>query len=99
MSMDPHLMAAADLLLYEKVEIYNVTSGTRFETWVVAGAAGDGELCFNGAEGKLVKPGDRVVITSYCILHAGQTLEHRPKLVFVDEKNRVKALEDGQRRP
>ena len=95
MSIDPHLMAAAELLLYEKVEIYNLTNGNRFETWVVSGTAGGGQVCLSGAE-HLVKAGDQVVITSYCVLHSGQTLEHRPKLVLVDEKNRVKVLQEGE---
>lgn len=96
-TIDPHLIAAADLLPYEKVEIYDVTNGNRFETYVIEGIPGDGEICLNGAAARLVKPGDKVIIASYCILHAGQTLEHNPRLVFVDDKNRVEVLKEGER--
>lgn len=96
-AIDPHLMAAADLLQYEKVEIYNVTNGSRFETHVVAGKPGDGQIRLNGDAAHGVRPGDRITIAAYCILHAGQTLEHKPRLVFVDDRNKVRTLTEGER--
>jgi aspartate 1-decarboxylase len=89
-------MNAAGLVPFEKVEIYNVTSGTRLETYVIEGAAGSGDICVNGAAAHLVKKGDKIIIACYCALHEGQMLDHRPKLVFVDEMNRVKVLKEAE---
>ena len=94
--IDPHLIAAADLLQYEKVEIYNITNGNRFETHVIAGIPGDGQIRLNGDAAHMVRPGDRITIAAYCILHAGQTLNHTPRLVFVDDNNRVRTLTEGE---
>jgi aspartate 1-decarboxylase len=95
-TIDRHLMNAAGLVPFEKVEIYNVTSGTRLETYVIEGAAGSGDICVNGAAAHLVKKGDKIIIACYCALHEGQMLDHRPKLVFVDEMNRVKVLKEAE---
>lgn len=91
-TIDRHLMNAAGLAPYERVEIYNVTTGARFATYVIEGEPGSGAICINGAAAHLAKKGDKVIIACYCMLHDGQTLEHEPKLVFVDEQNRMKAL-------
>lgn len=93
-ALDRYLMNAADLMPYERVEVYNVTSGARFETYVVEAPAGTGDVCINGAAAHLVKPGDKVIIACYCGLHAGQSIDHKPKIVFVGEKNRIEALEE-----
>ena len=95
-TIDSHLMHAAALLPFEKVEIYNVTSGTRLETYVIEGEAGSGDICVNGAAAHLVKKGDKIIIACYCALHEGQMLDHKPKLVFVDEMNRVKVLKETE---
>jgi len=96
MTIDRHLMNAAGLEPYEKIEVYNVTNGNRFETYVIEGAAGAGEICVNGAAAHLAGPGDKVIIACYCMLHAGQILDHKPRLVFVDEANRVKELKEAE---
>jgi aspartate 1-decarboxylase len=95
-TIDQHLMNAAGLVPFEKVEIYNVTSGTRFETYAIEGKAGGGDICINGAAAHLARPGDKVIIACYCALHDGQILDHKPKLVFVDEENRIKALKEAE---
>ncbi|MGA7617570.1 MAG: aspartate 1-decarboxylase [Thermoanaerobaculia bacterium] len=95
-TIDRHLMNAAGLLPYEKVEVYNVTSGTRFETYVIEGEPGRGDICVNGAAAHLVSPGEKVIIACYCFLHEGQILNHRPKLVFVDEKNQARTVREAE---
>lgn len=95
-TIDRYLMNAAGLLPYEKVEVYNVTSGTRFETYVIEGKAGAGDICINGAAAHLAKPGDKVIIACYCALHEGQIVSHRPKLVFVDAKNAIRELKEDE---
>ena len=86
-SIDPDLMKAADVLPFEKVEIYDVTNGSRLSTYAIEG--NPGEICINGAAAHLVKPGDLVIIASYAILHDQEVAEFKPKVLLVDSDNRV----------
>jgi aspartate 1-decarboxylase len=95
-TIDRHLLAAADIRPYEKVEIYNVTSGTRFETYAIEGEPGSGEIGINGAAAHLARPGDKVIIACYGMVHEGQMLNHVPKLVFVDDANGIRALKEAE---
>lgn len=95
-TIDRYLMNAAGLMPYEKVEVYNVDSGSRFETYVIEGLEGSGEICVNGAAARLVSVGDKVIIACYCMLHEGQILTHKPKLVFVDAENRIRELKEAE---
>ncbi|MBW3564934.1 MAG: aspartate 1-decarboxylase [Acidobacteria bacterium] len=96
-TIDRHLMNAADLLPYERVEIYNVTNGERFATYVIEGAEGSGTIGVNGAAAHLASPGDKVIIACYAWLHEGQMLNHQPKLVFVDEANRIHTVKQAEK--
>ena len=87
--VDPLLMAAADLLPHERVEIYNVTNGERFATYVIEGAAGRGEVVVNGAAAHKARRGDLVILASYAAYDEAETRAHRPRVVFVDEANRA----------
>jgi aspartate 1-decarboxylase len=95
-TIDRHLLNAADIRPYEKVEIYNVTSGTRFETYAIEGEPGSGEIGINGAAAHLARPGDKVIIACYGMVHEGQMLNHVPKLVFVDERNGIRVLKEAE---
>ena len=88
-TIDEDLIEAADILPYEKVNIYDVTNGTRLETYVIKGKRGSGEVCINGAAANLVRKGDLVIIASYAVLHDNVTKEHKPKLVYVNDKNEI----------
>jgi aspartate 1-decarboxylase len=88
-------MDAADLLPGEQVTVVDVTNGARLETYVVEG--GRGVLGVNGAAAHLVRPGDTVVLVSYGQLDAAEAAAHRPRVVFVDEHNRI--VEPGARVP
>lgn len=88
-TIDSELMQAADLLEYELVQVVNVNNGARFETYVIPGAAGEGEICLNGAAARLGQPGDRVIVISYAQYSAEELVDHRPAVVFVDERNRI----------
>jgi aspartate 1-decarboxylase len=91
-SIDPYLCERANLLPFEKVEIYNCNNGQRFSTYVILG--GEGEICLNGAAARLVHPGDVVIIASYAEYENEECIQHKPRLVYVDEKNRVAAESD-----
>ena len=88
-TIDPELMEAADLLEYEQVHVVNINNGARFETYVIAGEAGEGEICLNGAAARLAQPGDKVIVISYAQYSEAELAEHRPVFIFVDEHNRL----------
>ena len=95
-TIDSHLMNAAGLLPFEKVEIYIVTNGNRFETYVIEGEAGSGKIGINGAAAHLAREGDKVIIACYAMLQQGQIENHRPRLVFVDSETRAKLLKEAE---
>jgi len=88
-TIDPILMEAADLLEYEQVAVVNVNNGARFETYVIPGERGDGEICLNGAAARLAHPGDKVIIISYGQYDEAEMEKYRPVFIFVDEHNRI----------
>jgi tmRNA-binding protein len=67
-----------------------VTNGNRLETYAVEGERGSGVICVNGAAAHLIRPGDLVIIAAYCWLDEEEARAHKPKVVFVDEHNRIK---------
>lgn len=88
-TIDPVLMEAADLLEYEQVAVVNVNNGARFETYVIPGERGRGEICLNGAAARLAHPGDKVIIISYAQYDEAEMTRYRPTFLFVDEQNRI----------
>lgn len=92
-SIDLDLVDAAGLMLNERVEIYNVTNGNRFATYVIEGERGSGMIQINGAAAHLATRGDIVIIAAYCELTSEEIAGHQPRVVLVDEKNRVKKAE------
>ncbi|MGB5891253.1 MAG: aspartate 1-decarboxylase [Thermoanaerobaculia bacterium] len=88
-SIDPLLARAADLVPFERVEIYNIANGERFATYFIEGRKDSGEITLNGAAAHKVTPGDLVIICSYAE-YAGEEIEgHRPRLVYVDTQNSI----------
>jgi aspartate 1-decarboxylase len=87
-TIDPLLLAAADLVEFERVEIYNCTNGKRFATYAIPGTPGRGEIVVNGAAAHKARRGDIVIIASYAEYEAHELAGHKPALVFVDEENR-----------
>ena len=94
--LDPALMNAAELLPLEEVEIINIATAERYRTFVYPGAAG--EVRVHAAAEHHVRAGDIVSILSWSQLHAGQTLEHRAKIVTLDANNRVITISDATTR-
>jgi aspartate 1-decarboxylase len=88
-SIDPLLLEAADILLNERVEIYNITNGERFATYAIPGTPGAGQIVLNGAAAHKVSVGDLVIIATYGIYADEEARAHRPSLVFVDAKNQI----------
>lgn len=87
-TIDKELMEQAGILSGEKVQIVNNNNGSRLETYVIEGERNSGVICLNGAAARLVQPGDTCIIIAYCWLSQEQAHEFKPKIVFVDDKNR-----------
>jgi len=90
-TVDPILLEAADFVPYERVEIYNVTNGERFATYVIQGIPGEGEICLNGAAAHKVTPGDVVILASYAEYSEEEARNHKPTLVYPEVGNRLPA--------
>jgi aspartate 1-decarboxylase len=88
-TIDSELMEQADLLPHELVHVLDVDNGSRFETYVIEGRYGSREMCVNGAAARLVQPGDRVIVVSYGGYSEAELASHEPRVVHVDEDNRV----------
>ncbi len=91
-TVDEDLMDAAKLVEYEQVDIYNISNGARFSTYVIKGERGKGDICLNGAAARLVSKGDLIIICSYSVYDEEEVKKHSPALIFVDERNRIKSL-------
>ena len=91
-TVDEDLLDAAGILVNEKVQIVNNNNGERFETYTIAGRRGSGVICLNGAAARLVQPGDVVIIMSYVLLIEPEISAHEPKVVLVDEANRIREV-------
>ena len=87
-TIDRTLMDAAGILEYEKVQIADVDNGERLETYVIAGEAGSGFICLNGAAARCVSTGDKVIIMAYAQVTPEEAQSFKPKVVFVDDANR-----------
>lgn len=88
-TIDSELMEEADLLPHEHVHVLDVDNGSRFETYVIEGRYGAREMCVNGAAARLVQPGDRVIVVSYGSYSERELALHEPRVVHVDEDNRI----------
>jgi len=88
-TIDEDLMESANIREYEHVHIVNVNSGSRIETYVIAGERGSGMICLNGAAARAGQKGDFIIIMSYADMTVEEAENHSPCVVFVDENNKV----------
>ena len=88
-TIDKKLMDGADILPYEKVLIANLNNGSRIESYAIPGPSGSGVICLNGGAAKHGKVGDIAIILTFVVLSAAEAKRHRPKVVYVDSKNRI----------
>ena len=89
-TIDKTLLKKSNMYVYERVQIVNLNNGTRVETYVLEGPANSGTICMNGAAARWAEVGDKVIIISYSLLSKPEVKRHRPNVVFVDDKNRIK---------
>ena len=88
-TIDEDLMDAAGIYAYEQVLVADLTNGTRHETYVVPGARGKREICVMGAAAHLAKMGDKVIIMAYAEVKEKDITKHKPKIIVVDDNNKV----------
>ncbi len=89
-TIDSALMKQADILGGEKVEVFNLNNGTRLETYAIPGKSGSGVICLNGPSARGACAGDEVIVVSYLLVDEKETKNIKPKIIKVDERNRVK---------
>lgn len=94
LTIDSDLMKTVGLLPYEKIKIYNINNGERLDTYAIEGEAGSGVIGLNGAAARKGMIGDLIIIVSYAIYHDDDLGDFEPKVVVLDEKNRVKDVID-----
>ena len=88
-TIDSDLLWESGILEYEKVEIADIDNGNRFETYAIAGEAGSGIICLNGAAARCVSEGDKIIIMAYAQMTPEEARDHKPTVIFVDEDNKI----------
>ena len=88
-TIDSDLLAESGIMEYEMVAIADIDNGSRFETYVIAGEAGSGIICLNGAAAKCVNVGDKVIIMAYAQMTPDEAKSHKPTVLFVDDSNKI----------
>ncbi len=88
-TVDKELLEAADILPFEKVQVVNLNTGSRLETYTLEGPAGSGMICLNGPAARLGTVGDEVIIITYTTMSDEEAKKHKPKIILVDKNNKV----------
>ena len=88
-TIDSDLLRESGILEYEKVEIADIDNGNRFVTYAIAGEAGSGIICLNGAAARCVKAGDKIIIMAYAQMTPEEAKTHKPTVLFVDQDNHI----------
>lgn len=90
LTIDRNLLEAADILVNEYVEIYNINNGARLATYAIEGEPGKGEICLNGAAARMGEEGDKVIICTYCEVNEEEIKTHKPTVLVMNEDNTIK---------
>lgn len=95
-TIDETLMIAANILPNERVQVVNNNNGERLETYVIQGKRDSGVICLNGAAARLVQQGDIVIVMAYALMQESEAALYVPKIVMVDEKNKIKEIKKSE---
>jgi aspartate 1-decarboxylase len=87
-TVDQDLLDAARTFEHERVQVLNMSNGSRLETYTIAGPRGSGVICLNGPAARLGYPGDEVVIVAYALMDEKEAAAHKPTVVLVDKQNK-----------
>ena len=96
-TIDEALLEAAGIIEYEKVQIVDIDNGMRFETYVISGEKNSGCICLNGAAARCVQNGDKIIIMAYAQLSTAEIDYHQPKVVFVNESNKIQEIAEFEK--
>lgn len=88
-TVDEELLENSGILEYEKVQVVNISNGSRIETYTIAGERGSGMICLNGAAARCACAGDKVIIMAYANMTPEEAKTHKPKVLFVDDNNSI----------
>ena len=88
-AIDEDLLDAADILVNERVDIWNVNNGARFSTYAIRGERGSGVISINGSAARNASPGDILIIATFANFDESEIATHQPRLIYVDAKNRI----------
>ncbi len=95
LSLDEYLMELADLKPFERIDVYNINNGARFQTYVIPAPRYSGEVKLNGAAARLGHKGDLIIIASYAYYSEEELKNYAPKLIFVDGNNNPVEVKEG----
>ena len=91
-TIDKDLLDAADILPGEKVQVVNLNTGSRLETYTLVGEAGSGVVCLNGPAARLGTVGDEIIVIAYSQMSEEEARNHKPRVVLVDKSNKVSKI-------
>lgn len=94
-TVDTNLLDAAGMLIGQKVDIVNINNGERFSTYIIAGEAGKGDICLNGAAARKVHVGDKIIIIAYAEMDHKEASTYKPKLIILEDDNTIAQLLEG----
>jgi len=89
MTIAEDIMEAADIIENEKIQVVNVTNGSRLETYAIKGRRESGNMILNGAAAKLMHRGDKVIVLTYVSLSEEEAKNHFPRIVRLNGKNNI----------
>lgn len=95
-TIDQKLLDESGILVGEKVQIVNINNGERLETYTISGESGSGVICLNGAAARLVQPGDKVIIIAYGMMDEKEAKEFKPKVLILDDNNKIVNIKDSE---
>ncbi|TDT68611.1 L-aspartate 1-decarboxylase [Hypnocyclicus thermotrophus] len=96
-TIDVELLEQSGINEYEKVHIVDINNGERFETYTIAGERGSGVICLNGAAARMVQKNDKIIIMAYCQLDSEEVENHKPKVIFVDDNNKITKISNYEK--
>ena len=82
---------------YQEIQVVNIHTGARFSTYIIAGEAGSGMICLNGAAARLAEVGDIVILMTFAQMSSQEAQDYRPHVILVDENNRITAYQRYER--
>jgi aspartate 1-decarboxylase len=89
LSVDIELIERAGMLVHQKIGVYNINNGARFETYLIAGERGKREFIINGAAARLALKGDRIIVAAYSLFDEREVATHHPVVVMLDDRNQI----------